>query len=258
MKLTCIVLDDEEIAINHLIKYINKIPYLELVSTFTNPAEAINFLQKNNIDLIFLDIQMPNHELDGMDFLNLMGDKYNYIFTTAHPEYALKSYEYNTLDYLHKPFSFERFTNAVSKVYTRFIEKYTQKTKGIEVESYSEENDDLIRSKTGNYIFIKTDNRIQKVILSDILFVESLGNYVTVYTTKGKFITLLNMKEMQEALSSDKFIRVHRSFIISLEKIEFVEGNQIFLDKDSPIPLGETYRNQLWEALNSKIIARKG
>jgi two-component system, LytTR family, response regulator len=250
MKLSCIVLDDEEIAINHLIKYIKKIPYLELVATFTNPTDAINFLQKNSIDLIFLDIQMPNHELDGIDFLNIIGNKYNYIFTTAYPEYALKSYEYNTFDYLHKPFSFERFTNAVAKVYERL------KNKGNN-EYDLEENDDLIISKPNNYVFIKTDNRIQKVVLSDILFIESLGNYVTVHTAKGKFITLLNMKEMQEALPSDKFMRVHRSFIISLEKIEFVEGNQIFLDKDTPIPLGETYRNQLWAALNSKILLSK-
>jgi DNA-binding LytR/AlgR family response regulator len=129
MKLTCLILDDEEIAITHLSKYINKIPYLELIACFTNPKQAIDYLQENEVDLIFLDIQMPNNELDGIDFLNIMGNKYNYIFTTAHPEYALKSYEYNALDYLHKPFSFERFANAVSKVYDRFVDKNSKTLK---------------------------------------------------------------------------------------------------------------------------------
>ena len=255
MKLTCIVLDDEEIAINHLVKYIHKIPYLDLICTFTNPKDAIEFLEKNVVDLIFLDIQMPNHELDGIDFANIMGNKYSYIFTTAHPQYALKSYEYNTLDYLHKPFSFERFTNAVFKVYERLIDKPI--IKNDDNNKNSNLDIDIKSSKSDDYIFIKTDSRIQKISYSEILFVEGLGNYVTVHTTKGKFITLLNMKETQEALPSDKFIRVHRSFIISLEKIEFVEGNQVFLDKDTFIPLGETYKNQLWEALNSKIISSK-
>ena len=255
MKLTCIILDDEEIATNHLSKYINKIPYLDLISCFTNPREAIDYLQENTVDLIFLDIQMPNNELDGIDFLNIMGNKYNYIFTTAHPEYALKSYEYNALDYLHKPFSFERFANAVSKVYDKFINKNSKsiKSEGITMQ----ENKTAIGSKSEDYVFIKTDNRMQKVNFAEILFVEGLGNYVTIYTTKGKFVTLLNVKDLEENLPSAMFMRVHRSYIISLGKIEFVEGNQIFLDKDTSIPLGETYKNQLWTALDSKIISSK-
>ena len=255
MKITCLILDDEEIAINHLSKYINKIPYLDLVVCFTNPKQAIDHLQENEIDLVFLDIEMPNNELDGIDFLNIMGNKYNYIFTTAHPEYALKSYEYNVLDYLHKPFSFERFANAVSKVYDRFVDK---NTKNIKVKDISnQEPQSTTISKSEDYVFIKTDNRMQKVNFAEILFVEGLGNYVTIHTTKGKFVTLLNVKDLEENLPSEMFMRVHRSYIISLGKIEFVEGNQIFLDKDTSIPLGETYKNQLWAALDSKIISSK-
>jgi two-component system, LytTR family, response regulator len=255
MKLTCLILDDEEIAINHLSKYINKIPYLDLIACFTNPKQAIDYLQENEVDLIFLDIQMPNNELDGIDFLNIMGNRYNYIFTTAHPEYALKSYEYNALDYLHKPFSFERFANAISKVYDKFIDK---NTKNIKIKTISpQEPQPIITSKSEDYVFIKTDNRMQKVNFAEILFVEGLGNYVTIHTTKGKFVTLLNVKDLEENLPSEMFMRVHRSYIISLGKIEFVEGNQIFLDKDTSIPLGETYKNQLWAALDSKIISSK-
>jgi two-component system, LytTR family, response regulator len=255
MKLTCLILDDEEIAINHLSKYINKIPYLDLIVCFTNPKQAIDYLQESEIDLIFLDIEMPNNELDGIDFLNIMGNKYNYIFTTAHPEYALKSYEYNALDYLHKPFSFERFANAVSKVYDKFIDKNTKSVKNKAFPP--QESQPIITSKSEDYVFIKTDNRMQKVNFAEILFVEGLGNYVTIHTTKGKFITLLNVKDLEENLPSEMFMRVHRSYIISLGKIEFVEGNQIFLDKDTSIPLGETYKNQLWAALDSKTISSK-
>jgi two-component system, LytTR family, response regulator len=255
MKLTCLILDDEEIAITHLSKYINKIPYLELIACFTNPKQAIDYLQENEVDLIFLDIQMPNNELDGIDFLNIMGNKYNYIFTTAHPEYALKSYEYNALDYLHKPFSFERFANAVSKVYDKFIDRNSKTPKSKAIPSTEQKS--TISSKSEDYVFIKTDNRMQKVNFAEIVFVEGLGNYVTIHTTKGKFVTLLNVKDLEENLPSEMFMRVHRSYIISLGKIEFVEGNQIFLDKDTSIPLGETYKNQLWAALDSKIISSK-
>jgi DNA-binding LytR/AlgR family response regulator len=248
-------LDDEEIAINHLSKYINKIPYLDLIACFTNPKQAIDYLQENDVDLIFLDIQMPNNELDGIDFLNIMGNKYNYIFTTAHPEYALKSYEYNALDYLHKPFSFERFANAVSKVFDRFVDKNSKTLKSKDIPSTEPKS--TISSKSEDYVFIKTDNRMQKVNFAEILFVEGLGNYVTIHTTKVKFITLLNVKDLEENLPSEMFMRVHRSYIISLGKIEFVEGNQVFLDKDTSIPLGETYKNQLWAALDSKIISSK-
>lgn len=252
MKITCLILDDEEIAINHLTKYVNKVPYLDLVVCFSDPNQAIDYLQENDIDLIFLDIQMPNNELDGIDFLNIMGSKYSYIFTTAHPEYALKSYEYNALDYLHKPFSFERFANAVSKVYDRFIGK-SPKTK----DKQPQKNQPTNTPKPDDFIFIKTENRMQRVNLADILFIEGLGNYVKFYTTKGKLITLLNIKDLEGELPADSFMRVHRSYIISLDKIEFVEGNQIYIDDDTFIPLGETFKSLLWTNLESRVVSGK-
>ncbi len=232
--LNCIIVDDEQAAIDVISNYVRKIPSLQLVRTFRNPLEALHYIKNEPIDLAFVDIRMP--ELSGLELMKLAGDACQFIVTSAYEEYALEGYQYNNIDYLVKPVSFERFVRAV------------QKAKKIQQPDTNE------RSGFDDYVFIKTESRIQKVALNDILFAEGLGNYITLHTTKGKFVALLNVKDLEEALPTDLFLRVHRSYIISLNKIDFVEGNQIFLDKETSIPLGDTYKHQLWTALDKKII----
>jgi two-component system, LytTR family, response regulator len=242
--INCLIIDDEQAAIDVLKIYIKGVSSLNLVAESLGPVGALEIVYTQKIDLIFIDIQMP--ELSGLDFIKLTKGRSKFILTTAYKQYALEGYEYNVVDYLLKPISFERFLQAIQKVQDTMIPVSTPQ----EIQIIS-------NSKSEDYIFIKTDNRMQKVNFAEILYVEGLGNYVTVHTTKGKFVTLLNVKDLEENLPSEMFMRVHRSYIISLGKIEFVEGNQIFLDKDTFIPLGETYKNQLWTALDSKIISSK-
>jgi two-component system, LytTR family, response regulator len=242
--INCLIIDDEQAAIDVLKIYIKGVSSLNLVAESLGPVGALEIVYTQKIDLIFIDIQMP--ELSGLDFIKLTKGRSKFILTTAYKQYALEGYEYNVVDYLLKPISFERFLQAIQKVQDTMIPVSTPQ----EIQIIS-------NSKSEDYIFIKTDNRMQKVNFAEILYVEGLGNYVTVHTTKGKFVTLLNVKDLEENLPSEMFMRVHRSYIISLGKIEFVEGNQIFLDKDTFIPLGETYKNQLWAALDSKIISSK-
>lgn len=242
--INCLIIDDEQAAIDVLKIYINSVPSLKLVAESLGPVEALEIVYTQKIDLIFIDIQMP--ELSGLDFIKLTKGRSKFILTTAYKQYALEGYEHNVVDYLLKPISFERFLQAIQKVQDMMIPVILP-----------QEQQPTTNSKSEDYVFIKTDNRMQKVNFAEILFVEGLGNYVTIHTTKGKFVTLLNVKDLEENLPSEMFMRVHRSYIISLGKIEFVEGNQIFLDKDTSIPLGETYKNQLWAALDSKIISSK-
>jgi two-component system, LytTR family, response regulator len=242
--INCLIIDDEQAAIDVLKIYIKNVPSLNLVAESLGPVEALEIVYTQKIDLIFIDIQMP--ELSGLDFIKLTKGRSKFILTTAYKQYALEGYEHNVVDYLLKPISFERFLQAIQKVQDLMTPIISP-----------QETQFSISSKSEDYIFIKTDSRMQKVNFTEILYVEGLGNYVTIHTTKGKFVTLLNVKDLEENLPSDIFMRVHRSYIISLGKIEFVEGNQIFLDKDTSIPLGETYKNQLWAALDSKIISSK-
>lgn len=242
--INCLIIDDEQAAIDVLKIYIKNVPSLNLVAESLGPVEALEIVYTQKIDLIFIDIQMP--ELSGLDFIKLTKGRSKFILTTAYKQYALEGYEHNVVDYLLKPISFERFLQATQKVQDLMTSIVSPQEKQF-----------AIGSKSEDYIFIKTDSRMQKVNFAEMLYVEGLGNYVTVYTTKGKFVTLLNVKDLEENLPSEMFMRVHRSYIISLGKIEFVEGNQIFFDKDTSIPLGETYKNQLWAALDSKIISSK-
>ncbi|MEA5259405.1 LytTR family DNA-binding domain-containing protein [Arcicella aquatica] len=243
MSINCLIIDDEQAAIDILTSYIKNIPSLNLVATSIDPLEALDIVNTQKIDLVFIDIQMP--ELSGISFIKLVKGKCKFILTTAYRQYAIEGFDNNAIDYLIKPIAFERFLQALQKVQ-------------IPQSSGSQPQENTSNSlNPDNFIFVKTDNRIQRINLSEILFIEGLGNYVTIHTEKGKFVTLLNVKDLEESLPSESFARVHRSYIISLSKIEFIEGNQIYLDKDLNIPLGDTYKNQVWAILDGKIITGK-
>ncbi|WP_422104933.1 LytR/AlgR family response regulator transcription factor [Winogradskyella sp.] len=227
--MTCIIIDDEPLAIKLLESYISKIEDLELVATYNNPLDALKLLREASVDLIFLDIQMP--EITGVEFKKIIGPEVNVIFTTAYSEYALESYNLNAVDYLLKPITFQRFLQAVEKVQEKTIK--TPSDDGID------------------YLFVKTEYRHQKISFSDILFLKGLSDYVAIQTKDGKVLTLQNMKDFEQLLPKHKFIRVHKSYIVSLEHIAFIERNRIVIQGEY-IPIGATYKDAFWKRINGQ------
>ena len=221
--MNCVILDDEPLAVELLSKYVSETENLFLSFATTDAFAAIQFIQKNKVDIIFLDVQMP--ELSGIQMLKIIGNKYKVIFTTAYTDYALESYEYNITDYLLKPITQERFLKAVDKATTTGI-TVPLKSNGID----------------NDFIFIKSDSKIIKVNLTEILFIEGLKDYISIQTTKEKLITLQNLKTLEQHLSAHQFIRVHKSYIVALNKIDTIEKNRIFIGTTA-IPVGETYRD---------------
>ncbi len=208
MKLNCIVIEDELIAREGIEGFIHKIDTLNLVGSFSNPLLALDVLKESKIDLIFLDIQMPG--ITGISFLKTLANPPSVIITTAFSNYAVEGFELNVVDYLLKPFSFERFLNAVNKVELR-----TPKNLNTDIET-----------KDG-YLFIKCENKIEKIFYNDILFVEAMENYVIVQTEKRKYISYLTLNSVEDYLPDNLFVRVHKSYIIAISKIDSIEGNTI-------------------------------
>ena len=228
----CIIVDDEPLAINLLSSYTEKIPLLELKSTFDNPVEAITYLQKEEVDLIFLDVQMP--ELNGVQVAKILPKNCRVIFTTAYPNYALEGFELNALDYLLKPISFERFVHAVNRF----------ETKPNSLQQH-------VGSKTKDSFFVKTEYRLQQVNFHDILYIKGLGDYSSIITYEGKVLTLENMKSLENRLPKEEFIRVHKSYIIPVSKIKFIEKNRIHINGEL-IPIGQTYMESFWKIMDAR------
>jgi two-component system, LytTR family, response regulator len=241
----CIIADDEPHAIELIFSHISKIPSLELVFSSTNPVEAFQFIQRNTVDLVFLDIHMP--ELDGLQFLKLLRGKSKVILTTAYPEHALEGYEHDVIDYLLKPILFDRFLKAVTKA-ANLIEPVEKQI-----------SDNIAGdSKNGDFIFVKTETRgkLLKIQLSEINFIEGLGNYVAMHTDAAKTLCLITFKELETKLPSNNFIRIHKSFIIAVAKINMLEGNQVYIGEQA-VPIGESYKPNLLQLLDSKIISKR-
>ncbi|HEY1045029.1 MAG TPA: LytTR family DNA-binding domain-containing protein [Bacteroidia bacterium] len=224
-----IIIDDNEIALMATKQIAGKIENLQILSAFNDSIQALAFLNTNPVDLIFLDIEMP--ELNGMEFIRaLKQPRPLIILTTSHTEFALEAYEQNVLDYLVKPFTLPRFINAVSKAQA-LLEKHK------------------LEHSDNDTIFIKKGNMIVKVNKSDILWIEGLGDYVTLNTEKEKFVVHSTMHAIEQKFSTGEFIRVHRSFIIRIDKIKNIEDNCIsYYDKF--IPIGKTYRDSVFKRLN--------
>ncbi len=237
MKTRCLVIDDEPLAIEVIESYIQKIPKLEIVAKCTNPINAFEVLRKNQIDLIFLDIQMP--QLNGIEFLKTLKNPPKVIFTTAYRDYALEGYELGAVDFLLKPFSFGRFMKAVNKIYTQppnYVSSSTPKVKEI-------------RPSKEPFIYVKSEKKMVKVYIKDILYVESLKDYVAIHTADKKMVTKQKISYMEEKLPQRQFLRVHRSYLIAVHQIAAFNHTQIDVGK-TVVPIGRSYRQQVMDNLN--------
>ena len=236
----CLAVDDEAYASEIIATYINKTPFLTLVGTTTSAFEALNLVQEGKVDLVFLDIQMP--ELTGIQFLKITGGKCKVILTTAYSEYALEGFDLDVVDYLLKPVSYERFYKAASKAQQLLMPAIT--------ESGQKESTSLA-NLPADFMFIKGDtkNKFIKINYNEILYVEGLKNYVSIYTTNAqRIITYQTLRELEEQLPQPPFYRVHRSYIVSTEHIRVIDGNHITMG-DQSIPIGETYRDDFFKMI---------
>lgn len=245
--INCVIIDDEPLAREGLANYVREVDFLQLAGICENPLELVPMIDNNTVDLIFLDIQMP--KMNGIEFLKIMQKPPMVIITTAYPSYALEGFQLNVLDYLLKPITFERFFKAASKArdYHRLISRPATE------QSTTLPDDD--------YFFIKCGNKYEKIPFEDILYVEGMQNYVNIYTVKGKFMTILSLKNLEENLDQHAFIRVHKSYIVATGKIESIEGNEIFI-RDHRIPISRNYRQhvidqvvnkKLWDNVKKKM-----
>ncbi len=243
--INCIIVDDEQHAIDLLSGYITKQPSLSLQYATTNPVDAFNHIGKHKPDLIFLDIHMP--ELNGIQFLRLLNGKAKVILTTAYAEYALEGYEHDIADYLLKPIRFERFLKAVQKV-----------TNELTVSQQTNPLCDTAGNSEFEFIMIKTEgrNKFHRVLLKDIEWIEAMGNYISIHTASGKLLTLLTIKEMEEKLAGQAFVRVHHSYIIAVNKIVELEGHQVMIGK-TKLPVGEVYKKGFMAAIEKNMVKSK-
>jgi DNA-binding LytR/AlgR family response regulator len=236
-KISCLAVDDEPPALDVLKKYISSVQSLELVGTCADAVEALNFIRQHSVDLLFLDIQMP--QILGTDFLRTLKKPPKVIFTTAFRKFAVEGFELDAVDYLLKPISFERFLKAVNKVMDASLNG-----------TLSEET---MSQKTNidNYIYLRSDRKMIKVALSDILYIESIKDYIKVIATSGTVITKQSISSIEETLPKDMFIRIHRSFIIALNKVESYSNELVWLGK-SELPISRMYRHEVEKVLKQK------
>lgn len=243
MAITCIILDDEEICVNQLRKYIDNVPTLSLKAYFTNPSDALLYLEKEKVDVIFLDMEIPNYALDGLDFARIMGPSQHYIFTTAYPEYASPSYEHNAIDFLHKPYTFERFTKTVQRA-KQVLGTHTRED----------------TTATDNYTYVRVDGKLQRVDFDDLCWIESERNGIWFYTETNRFNSTLTISDIEVRLPQNQFVRIHKSFIIPICKAEVINKDSISVRREGKlqdIPIGDTYRKEFITLIENKIMKKK-
>ena len=243
MKLRCMIVDDEPLALDVLETFIGRLDNLELVCRCSNAIEAYNCLQTHEVDLLFLDIQMP--KLTGIDFIKTLANPPKVIFTTAYRDYALDGFELNAVDYLLKPIAFERFLKAVSKVTTANEPAKTAVSTVQATTSGHTSGPDYKET----FIYLKADKKMVKVMLADILYIESLKDYIRVKTETKEIISYQKISFLEEKLPTDKFLRLHRSFIVALDKIQAFSATTVDVGK-TEIPIGRFYKNDVLQILN--------
>ncbi len=236
-KINCLIVDDEELARNLVENYVNRLPHLNIVGKCANPFEAMQALQENKVDLMFLDIQMP--DLTGIEFLKTLSHKPMVIFTTAYKEYAMDGYELDVVDYLLKPFRFERFLQAVNKAAkllktTPEITEYSAAVQPVVIDNETQKD----------YILVKSDYKVFRMFYKDILYIESMKEYVAYHTAEGRTLSLGSLKKLVEQLPSEQFMRIHKSFIANISRIKALEGNMVHLG-EKKLPIGTSYKEEV-------------
>jgi len=242
LKLNCVIIEDEPLARNLLTDYVSKVPALNLLQAFSNPLEALQALRVLSVDILFLDVQMP--EITGITLLKVLKNRPLVVLTTAYSEYALEGYELDVADYLLKPITFERFLKCVDKIMQR-LESETPVVTHAPAPPQKE--------PTTPFVFVKDGTKLVKVWLNEIRYVEGLKDYVTIHTQDQKITTLQRMKALEEQLPADQFIRIHNSFIVALAAIDVIQKNEVMIGSVS-IPIGDTYRKAFKELIDKKHI----
>jgi len=245
--ISCLAIDDEPLALQQLVAYINKVPYLELAAQCQSALEAREFLEHDVVDAIFCDINMP--DLNGMDFVKSLAAPPLIVFTTAYSEYAVEGFRVNAVDYLLKPFGLQDFQRAAQRLKDRMEHVSSPEEVSSQPALRDGQEDDIL--------FLKTDSRILKVSISDIRYVEAMSEYLKVWLVSQPkpIITLLSMKKMEERLP-ETFMRIHRSYIINLSKIQEVNKNRVILGPDINLPIGDLYKEAFQAYLEAKFIGR--
>lgn len=238
MKIRCIAIDDEPLALKQISAYIDKTPFLDAVALCNNAFEAIEYLAHNEVDLMFVDINMP--DLNGMDFVKSLTRKPQVIFTTAYSEYAIEGFNVDALDYILKPLSYSVFLKAAGKAKNWF--DHTQK----QTESLHTTSDSL---------FVKSEHKMIRIILSEIKYIESSNEYIQIHLINNEPVTtFIRLKTIEEQLPKDRFMRIHRSFIVNLDRIKVIERNRIVFDNTIYIPIGEQYKESFQEFVDKTFL----
>lgn len=242
MSITCIIIDDEPLARECITNYVAEVDFLQLVGVGSNPVDLLRLLEAHSPDLIFLDIQMPI--MNGIDFLKANPRLPMVIITTAYPSYALEGFQLNVMDYLVKPIVFPRFFQAITKV--KEYQQLLQRSASVDVSG----------SAKLDYFFIKCGHTFERIRFEELLYIEALQNYVTLFTQRGKYITQLPLKNVEQNLEGQPFIRVHKSYIVSIPKIEAIENNEIVLPT-ARIPISRHYRDDVMARVVSEKLWKK-
>jgi two-component system, LytTR family, response regulator len=242
MNINCIAIDDEPLALDIIKDYCSKVVFLNLLKTFDNAIESIEYIRSNKVDLIFLDIQME--ELTGIQLLNALKHRPFVIFTTAYERYAIQGFELDVVDYMLKPISFERFIKGVNKVCERMQ---------LDTGAGKPENGKPKTAET-SFFFVKTETRMERIENSEVLYVEGMGDYWRIVTKTRRIMTLMNARKLEEVLREPQFCRVHKSYFIALDKIESIERNRIKI-ADQYIPVSETYHKAFFDLVERKKLA---
>lgn len=228
-KFSCIIIEDEPLALEKTKDFVSKVPFLQLSATFDNALTGLAYLNNNKVDILFLDINMD--ELTGIELLQSSKITSQVIITTAYQEYALKGYELQITDYLLKPFAFNRFLQAVNKAQENLVRRNTE--------------------ERPDFIFVKTENRLEKIMLNEIVYIEGMRDYLRIHTATKKIMTLQNFNEFEKMIPSSVVCRVHKSFMVALNKIESIERSRIKI-ADQLIPVSETYKELFFQLINAK------
>jgi DNA-binding LytR/AlgR family response regulator len=236
-KLSCIIVDDEPVARKILHEFVDQVPFMYLLGKFENAMKAETFLRSNDADVMFLDIEMP--KISGLQLLKTIDKAPLVILTTAFPQYALEGYELEVVDYLLKPIAFNRFIKAVHKA-----KEYKQMQEAA-----------LFAQPAASWLYVKSDKRIEKIELNDILYAETLGNYIIIHLPGKKIIAYLTLKSLESQLPADEFIKIHQSYLVNSSRITAIEGNEVKIDEKS-LPVSRNYRDAVMEMVHQRLLKR--